>query len=263
MIVRLSPPTLDMIAYSSAMVTWPPPLTPYTLREPIVWFGAPLLYKFTDDRVLTFLVFDIASGLIVIRATRGMDDGDGRMLALAPTILASYVFLMGQQNGWRQQIAFVIFLWSCSARTHHQRRAIVLFILSILAHNATALLAGYWYDIGRMKKRRYGPLITISGVALVALLFPYLGKSSSVTGLQTEYLYVIVAVAISSFILYARVGRLPLDTMDGVSNFVAFVPAIVVLGSTQFERMGMMFLVLILIDLVRHHRSLRVSSSAR
>ena len=258
LIVRLLPPTLDMIAYTSAVTTWPPPLIPYTLREPVIWLGGPLLHEILGDRVLTFLAVDVVSGLIVFRAMHGLDDGSGRMFALAPTIIVSYVFLMGQQNGWRQQVAFVILLWACSSRLHSQPRAIALFVLSVLTHNSMALLFGFWLDIGRRRGRTGGALITIGAVLLVAILFPYLRKSSSVTGLNTEFLYIAVAMGVVLIILYANTGRLPRPGTDALLNFAAFAPAIAVLGSTQFERMGMMFLVLILVDVYRHNGPLRM-----
>ena len=258
--VRVLPPTLDMVAYTSAVTTWPPPLTPYTLREPIVWLGAPLLHRVVGSSVLTFLIVDILSAAIVIRAMDRLDTGDGRMWALAPTIVVSYVFLLGQQNGWRQQVAFVILLWSCAARTKSEIRALPIFLLSILTHNSTALLFGYWFDLARPRGRRYGPLITVAAVIAIAVLLPYLRKSSSLTGLRTEYLYVAVAAALCSIVLYASHGRLPHATMDGLRNFVAFIPAIVILGSTQFERMGMMFLVLMLVDVYRNHYTLRIGT---
>ena len=258
--VRLLPPTLDMVAYTSAVSTWPPPLTPYTLREPVVWLGAPILHRVVGSSVLTFLIVDILSAAIVIRAMDRLDNGDGRMSALAPTIVVSYVFLLGQQNGWRQQVAFVILLWACAARAKCELRALPLFFLSILAHNSTALLFGYWFDLGRTKGRRYGPLITMGAVISIAVLLPYLRKSSSLTGLRTEYLYVAVAAVLCFIVLYANRGRLLHGTIDALRNFVAFVPAIAILGSTQFERMGMMFLVLMLVDMFRNHRTLRIGT---
>ena len=259
--VRLSPPTLDMITYTDALSTWPPPVNLYTLREPVIWLGAPLVNRVIGTPVVTFLVVDLVSVAVVIRSMDELDGGDGTMVSLAPTIVASYVFLLGQQNGWRQQVAFVLFLWSCAARSRGQLRGLPLVVLSVLTHNSVALLLGYWLDKGRKPGCGYGPVVTLFGVCLVALLLPYLRKSSSLTGLNTEYLYVLVAASLGLLLIYANRGRLPLGTVDGLRNFVAFVPAIAILGSTQFERMGMMFLVLILLDLYRNHRCLRIRRS--
>ena len=98
-------------------------------------------------------------------------------------------------------------------------------------------------------------------MSLVWLLFPYLSKSSSVTGLRTEYLYVVVVIVLYLIVVYSNSGRIPRGTATGLANFAAFVPAIAILGSTQFERMAMMFLVLILVDMWKHHDPLRLRRS--
>ena len=257
-VVRLQPPTFDMIAYTAAIEIWPPPLTPYTLREPLIWLGASLLYEIVNNRVATFLIADIVIAALVIHAMNRLDDGDGRMRSLAPTILTSYISLMGLQNAWRQHIAFVIVLWAIAARSRNERRFFVLFGLSILAHNATALLFGHCFDLNRSKGRQYGPLITASGVVAVALLQPLLGKSSTAHGLNTELLYIAIAVTIRGLVIYSNIGRMPTAGTSALLNFFAFCPAIWILGSSQFERMAMMFLVLILIDICRHHKSVKI-----
>ena len=106
-IVRIMPPTVDMVVYSEAMAAWPPPFTFYTLREPVVWIGVPFLHYLLNNRIATFLIVDVLTGLIVYRAMHDLDDGDGRMFAMAPAIMTSYVFLLGQQNVWRQHVAFI------------------------------------------------------------------------------------------------------------------------------------------------------------
>ena len=260
LIVRLSAQTPDMAVYSAAVEAWPPPLGLFTLREPVFWLGAPLLHELIGNRVATFLIIDVLSGVLVIRAMSALDDDSSdRMMALAPTIIISYVFLLGQQNAFRQHLAFVILLWSLAARSRNQRRALGLFILSVLAHNAAAVLFGYWFDTRDNLRRRYGPLITVVGVILLAALVPFLRKSALVTtGLDTEYLYVALATVLGLLLLYANSGRLSGSRAAGLLNFVAFAPAIGVLTSVQFERVAMIFLVLMLTDLYRHHRSLRL-----
>ena len=262
LVARLSPEiTWDMQVYYSAAETWPPALTLYKLREPVVWFGSSFLYYVTGNHVVTFLTFDILSGMIVIHAMNAVDDGDNRMLAFAPTIISSYVFLLGQQNVYRQHVAFVILLWALAARSRDQRGAIGMFVLSALAHNATAIMFGYWLDVGSRARRRSGPLITILGVVLLAILFPILRKSTSATGLTTDYLYVALAATVGLLMIVANVGRLSSTRSAALLNFVAFVPAIGILGSAQFERVAMMFLALLLIDLYRYHRSMRLEGT--
>lgn len=262
LIARLSPEiTADTKGYYHAAETWPPPLILYTLREPLVWFGSSFLYYITGNHLATFLTLDILSGIAVIHATKALDDGDNRMVALAPTIISSYVFLLGQQNVLRQHVAFVILLWAVAVRSRNQRGAIGLFVLSVLAHNATAVLFGYWFDIGSRARRRYGPLITVVGVILIGILPPFLRKSTSASGLTTDYLYVALAAALVLLMLFANSGRLSGARSAALWSFLAFAPAISVLGSAQFERVAMMFFVLVFVDLYRNHRSLRLEGS--
>ena len=84
LIVRLAPPIIDMEVYARALTLWPPPLSFYTLREPVVWLGGPVLHRLLNDQVATFLVVDVLTGLIVFRSMKTLDDGSGRMLSLAP-----------------------------------------------------------------------------------------------------------------------------------------------------------------------------------
>lgn len=258
LIVRLAPPIIDMEVYARALTLWPPPLSFYTLREPVVWLGGPVLHRLLNDQVATFLVVDVLTGLIVFRSMKTLDDGSGRMLSLAPTVIASYVFLLGQHNVWRQHVAFVLVLWAIASRSRKQRRALVLFILACLAHNAAAVLAGYWFDAGRGDRRRYGPLLTLAGVISIAILFPWLRKSSVDTALNTEALYFLVAGSLALLLLYANAGSFPAAWSPALLNFLAFTPAVLVLASAPFERIAMMFLVLILIEVYRHHAPLRV-----
>ena len=260
-IVRIMPPALDMVAYSAAMTAWPPPLTFYTLREPVVWIGVPFLHYLLNNRIATFLLVDLLTGLIVYRAMYDLDEGDGRMFSMAPAIMTSYVFLLGQQNVWRQHVAFVILLLAVASRARHRRGSIFLFILSFLAHNATALFFGFWIDTGREQRRRYGPLLTFGAVIIMLYALPSLGKSAQATALNTEYLYVALAGAIILTLLYATTGRISAVGMPALLNFLGFAPAVAILASAPFERIAMMFLVLIVIDIQRRHQTLHIGSA--
>lgn len=261
LVVRLMPPIIDMEVYARALTAWPPPLSFYTLREPVVWLGGPALHRLLNDHVATFLVVDILTGLVVFRSMKALDDGSGRMTFLAPTVIASYVFLLGQHNVWRQHIAFALLLWAIASRSRNRRRALVLFVLACLAHNAAAVFAGYWFDAGRRGGRRYGPLITLAGVMAIAILFPWLRKSSADTALNTEVLYLLVAGSLALLLVYANAGAFPAAWPPALLNFLAFTPAVLTLASAPFERIAMMFLVLILIDVYRHHASLRIGAA--
>lgn len=255
---RSLPPVIDMVGYSNAMTTWPPPLSFYTLREPLIWVGVPLLYQLLNDRIVTFLVVDLITGLIVIRAMRALDHGDGTMFSFAPLVMTSYMFLLGQQVVWRQHLSFVILLWAIAARIRHRRCSVLLFALSILGHNAAAVFFGYWLDVGRQSRSRFGPILTLSTVALIHFTLPFLGKASAyATGLSTEYLYLVLVAVTLLLILFANYGRFAsANEVPALMNFIAFIPAVAVLASGPFERISMMFLAFIFIGLNHSHRAI-------
>ena len=248
-----------MLIYYEAAEVWPGPASFYRLREPLLWYGSGFLYRVFGSRVLTFLVIDIVAGVIILRAMAILDDGDNRMFSFGPTIIASYVFLLGQQNVLRQHLGFAIFLWALAARSRRQRMSPVLYALSFLTHNVTALLFGVWMDAGRRRStRRYGTLITLVGVGTIGVILPLIRKSASVTGIDTVYLYVVIATAILGLIIYANLGRLCREGCAAATNYMAFIPAIGLLTSAQFERISMMFLVLMLIETYRDCRQMKI-----
>ena len=258
-IARSAPVTSDVLVYFNAATEWPS-WNLYNLREPILWFGSSLLYTITGSVVAAFVIIDIVAGILVLWAMNLLDDGDRRMYALAPTILSSYVFVLGQQNVVRQHIALVIFLCALGIRSRSTIGSFIIFVLSLLAHNVTAILFGYWLDIGRDKRRRYGPVVSMISVVALYFAWPFIGKSSSATGLHTGHFYVMIAVVLAVMLLYANYGRLSCfdHRTIAILNFLAFFPAIFVLASAQFERVAMLFFTLMLIELYRYAGSLRI-----
>ena len=257
-IVRFGPPTGDIAGYADAVSVWPPPISLYTLREPVFWLGLSGVYQFLRSTVLLFVVVDLAVCVLVLRSMWKLDDGSNGVFFLGPAILSSYVFLLGQQNTLRQHIALVILLLAVVARQRNQRAAYIWFLLSVLTHNSTALFLGYWFDSRKYARRLYGPLITLSGVIAVAVLLPWLKKSGADTGVDTRYIYVVLTATLVTLLLFARSGIFQARVSLAIVNFVAFLPALVVLRSAQFERIAMMFLVFILIELCRHHKRLGI-----
>ena len=208
-VARMSPHTTgDMLYYYEVAESGTPPFTFFFLREPVLWFGSSFLYRLTNDRVATFLIIDIVGAVIVLRAMDGFGGENHHMLSFGPTIISSYVALFGQQNTFRQHLAFAILLWALAARSRNQSIGLFLFVLSALTHNVTAVLFGYWLDVGRTdQERRYGPLVTLIGVVLIGVLLPFIRKSSAATGLDTVYLYVVLAGVFGGLLLYANTGR--------------------------------------------------------
>ena len=257
--VRIGPPIADIVNYTEALHAWPPPLLFYVLREPVVWVGAPLVRYIVGSDVVTFLAIDVIMGAIVLWSMRNSASRDGTPIRLAPTIATSYVFLLGQQNILRQHVAFVLFLWATASAYRSQARPLVLLSLSVLSHNTTLVLLGYWFDRHRRKRPLVGYLVTFCGVIALSFLVSVLGKSSINTGLDTRFLYLLVGLVVLLVIAYAKVGRRFLSLCPALSNFLAFTPAMMILASAPFERIAMMFLVLIAVDICRNHSELELT----
>ena len=258
--VRIRPPFADIVNYADAFHSWPPPMLFYVFREPVIWIGAPLLRRIVGSDIVTFLALDIIMGAIVFWSMRHSRSRDGTLLRLAPTIATSYIFLLGQQNILRQHVAFVLFLWATASEYRSKAKPFILLSLSVLSHNTTLVLLGYWSDRHQRQGRPLvGYLITFSGVLALSFLVSVLGKSSIETGLDTRFLYLLVGWAVLLIIAYANVGRRFLFLCPALSNFLAFTPAMMILASAPFERIAMMFLVLIVVDIYRNHSDLRLT----
>ena len=261
-IIRSAPPTSDMVVYYEAAASLPS-WRFYYLREPVVWFGSAFLYGFTQHIAVTFVIIDIVAGLLVLWAMQKIDDGDGRMFALAPTIFSSYIFVLGQQNIFRQHIALVLVLCSLALRSKSVIASFAVFIGAFLTHNVTAVLGGLWLDSGHRSGIRKGPLLSAAAVGMLVIAGPLIGKSATDTGIDTRHLYFAISAALAVLLLYANVGFLGIFDWRSaaLTNFVAFAPAILVLSASQFERSAMLFYLLIIIGFYRNASALRVSET--
>ena len=253
---RLKPPISDIVNYATAMAEWPPPLTLYMLREPVVWIGAALLRRLTGNEIITFLTIDAIVIVIVLRAVRVSQDHGAHLLPLVPTLITSYVFLLGQQNVLRQHVALSLLLWATLTGFRTYTRPAILLVLSILSHNAAVVLFGYWFDVNDRRKRCFGPVFTLFGALSLIFLIFFVRKSSAATGLDTRLVYVVLSVALLVLLVMCNYGRRICQDCPALINFVAFLPAMVVVSSASFERIAMMFLFFIFVDIYRNHANL-------
>ena len=233
----------------------------YFLREPIVWFGSSLLYGMTKNATVAFAIIDVVAGLMVLWAMQEMDDGDGRMFAFAPTVLSSYIFVLGQQNIFRQHIALVFVLCALALRSKSVIASFAVLVGSFLTHNVTAVLGGYWLDSRQSQRPRKGLVLSAATVGMLVIAGPFIGKSATDTGIDTRVLYIGFSVALAVLVLYANLGLLKkFDYRTAaLTNFVAFSPAVFVLSASQFERAAMLFYLLMIIEIYRNASALRVS----
>ena len=257
--IRVRAPALDMLNYAAALESWPPPITPYTLREPVVWLGLSALGSVVRSRVLAFVLIDLVTCFATIWAFRRLDDGSSRLFSMAPTVLTSFVFLFGAQNVFRQHIAFVIFLCSVAYAAGAPGKAGLLFLLSGLTHNSIVFLFGYWWDSIRERRSQVGWVATAAGIGLLAVVINLVAKSSSATGGNTVGAYVGVSAAMWGLLMYSMKGRGIMEQpLSPWRNYVALLPAVVFLGEAQFERVSMMFIVLMVVAVGRHYAAFRI-----
>ena len=196
---------------------------------------------------------------IVFRSVRASALDGEPLLPLAPTMMTSYVFLLGQQNVLRQHVAFVILLWATLPYYRNRIHPLILLVISFLSHNATIVLSGYWFDVNDRYRRSIGPFITVIGSVSLLFLVSIVRKSSASTGLDTRLLYVALAVAILTLLIYCSHGKRFHQKCPAIMNFLAFLPAMIVMSSAAFERIAMMFLLFMVIDMYRNHEHLRMT----
>ena len=255
--VRSTLPSNDMVNYVAAFGAWPPPITPYTIREPVIWFGLPLLGLIIDEAVVAFVVIDLVTCLVLIWGLQRLDDGSGRLLSIAPMLMSSFVFLFGQQNILRQHVALVVFVWASSYDADSPVRATIFFAIASLTHNAVILLSGHWLD-GRTRSQ-LGWMVTAVGMSVLPLLVGLIGKSWSATGANTTLAYVGFFVVTALAVSYSSGGRRIMETpYSSWRNYLMIIPLMFVLGEAQFERVSMMFVVVIVISLFRYYRIWRI-----
>lgn len=252
-IVRSAPPEADMVVYYETAVS-APSWKFYYFREPILWYGSNILYRLTGDVVTAFVVIDIIVGVLVLWAMHSLDCGDGRMYALAPTILSSFVFLLGQQNILRQHLALVLLLCAIGLRSRSVVGGALLMLFSGLSHNVSTVLSGYWIDCSDEKGRRLGRVLTMGATIGIFVLWSVVRRAAADTGMDTRHLYLAVFLLLAGMITYARLGRLEVydHRSSAIVNFFIISPTLFVLSSAQFERIAMIYYLLALIEVYRY-----------
>jgi len=212
----------------------------YYLREPVVWFGQRWLFIIIQNELIVFVIFDIVIGLFLYRAFKNFKLPQYAFFSF----LIFFPFVLGMQNIYRQWVASILFIYSfslffcCSSGL----KKYIIFIMSILAHNVTAIFIPLLYAFNNSAIRNifYFILLIISFVAL------YLGvdsKSAAETGsnLEVAYLLLLPSLVIFIFILDGLMLKKPrllyykiYITLFSLSFFSTFF-----LSSTGVERLSM------------------------
>jgi len=118
----------------------------YHYREPVYWFGTQYLYKIIGNPGLVFVVTDIilfltfykAVGLLRTFYPKPIRFENLKYLYFGAFLV--YPYLTGMHNHYRQILAVTIAMYAIGLAGKDLRKAYFLFIVSILIHNAAAVL---------------------------------------------------------------------------------------------------------------------------
>jgi hypothetical protein len=218
----------------------------YFLREPFVWYSLIGLNNFLDNPVWSLLVLDMVTlGSLFLTLNR-VDYGIPLLLIWC----TSFIFLLGVQNVYRQYVSMTFILCSLVFISENERkRGLLFFILAIAAHNAALfVLPVCTYRFAK----RYKTLYSVFAIVLITILMQLTSsqKSVSSTGINAGFLYISVFLfLLSLFILVCNKLHIRPD------HFAIFflIPLLMMyLGSAQFERALMYFLLILIFDLVHH-----------
>lgn len=125
----------DINVYASAMSYTSTSL--YYLKEPVIWLGQRIVYGFTQDHVITFIIFDIFAGVVLFATLKNFEIPQYGYFS----ILAFFPFVLGMQNVYRQWISMILFLYSFSFawNSSGRFRSFIWFLIAVASHHAAAI----------------------------------------------------------------------------------------------------------------------------
>lgn len=248
-VVRASGLDLDLLNHQGHM-RWPLKVNTALLREPVVWGGMHLLHSLIRNAPATFVIFDIAVFGVVLAAFHRMKLPAYAFIA----VLAFFPFILGMQNIYRQWVATCLLLFAAAYADRSAVKALIAFVLAVLAHNVAAVFAGVLVPLlpPRWRPAAWAGLL----VAVPAILFFGAGTKSGVeTGLELRPLYVLmvglIALACIGAMRITR-GKWPgWDAAPFAYHWYVVACAAVLLASASAERVGISALLLLYPAVVR------------
>jgi len=243
LIYRLAGADEDLKVYL-LFATYDINLSFYYLREPIIWYGLIFFHTLTDNPLTSIILMDLALlislGIPITRQKHGA--------ALLLLWCASFIFLLGLQNIYRQYASMTFVLGSLLWLSEREKKwAFLYYLLAVLSHNAAIFIFPI-FVYRYLKKNRLISLLVSSVVVVSILELTASQKSFSATGSDVREIYITVyAVLTAVYICICSTYRLSFENVFawGLISYLYFI-----LGSAQFERAAMYFLLIIVYDLV-------------
>ena len=224
----------------------------YYLREPVYWIPSRCIYKITQSQEITFIIYDIISFSLVLKARKNMN-----LPQYFPYLfLLSFPAVMGINNVYRQYLSYTIFIYFASLLfvvSGFVKRSFFI-LLSILTHNVSALFSPLFFALNKGRKISFRSMFLC--LCVTALLpFALWTKSNNETGILgiEAYLFLMAALFIFYISSYGMV-------FNGVSTkffyYIIYLIALtleaaVLMGSSQSKRVGMYALMIALIPIVK------------
>lgn len=235
--VRLTPHD-DLITYIPTFSESSPVLfgNIYYLREIVFWGVGNLLTNvvFGGNAFYSLIIFDLIALLIVFKTCKLLN----LPLYYILLVYLSFPGVFGAQNILRQFYASVLLIYSLALYKNKKvYMAFMLFLLSVLIHNAVALFLPLFFIYNRNVFLYY--MSSIAGVFL--MIFLRGSKSNSSSGLSLLLVYILVLFILAVYFYLIKNKNILFKTSLHVSLYVLILTSVcaLVLGEAQAERMGM------------------------
>lgn len=257
-IVRFSGFDKDIINYASELHSTGIDL--YYLREFVFWFGSRIVYFFTQDEILAFLLMDIIWISMMVKIGNRLSGFNSKNInnAFLVIIVTSFPFVLGFENIYRQFFATIFALMSYSMLNKQKSRVLLFFLMAFFMHNIIALLIPIFF----VKKLYHFNLsdriqiaLSISLFFVVSLTFLVKLKSFEITGvnLGVFYLLIFVALLIIGLIMFKNNIYVLFEKIPSLFFIVILMTGLVALNIDMIaERLGMMFICFVSYDLFKY-----------
>lgn len=251
-VIRFQPFENDFLAYSSFLSGKSFSIDNfYYTREVVYWGGTYLIYNIFGNESYTFIFVDMLFFLIFTVFC---------YVKKLPVYLLLVYFLifpsvLGLLNVYRQFLAttlITIFVFSNVGWF----KKMLIFIVSFFIHNVSFIF--YSFILLYMKKYFYAILFFV--FSMVITYFSYSGKSDSDTGSFNPIIYVFFIGVI--FFLYLFVVKFKIykdklsETYGYLFSLIFLCFSIVLMGSGQSKRIGMILFVISFVQFVLHYECL-------
>ncbi|MAO33917.1 MAG: hypothetical protein CMD03_04070 [Flavobacteriales bacterium] len=233
----------------------------YYLREFIFWLGIRLVFFIVNSELLSFVLLDLLWIYILVKISSRNNYfrlNNGLTIVLA----TSFPFFFGYENIYRQFLATIIILFSYTYISFAQRRAWLLFFISIFIHNLSVLALPLLFSKGLISFSKTDKMIVSVLLALfyvIILPFFLTLKSIGITEVDLSILYFLLFILVLFFIVVKFKNNLILisDIVPSLIPSAILLTGFIFLGHELItERLGMMFIPFLLYDLYNYSVSI-------